>query len=285
MNARLRGEDSFTAPASGPWAQPSRMESAGREPVKLQDKVVVVTGSGNGVGEAVARRFSAEGARVVVTDIEADRVEQVAGEIGSVGLAVDITVEDNVKAVADLARRTYGEIDVWYSNAGFAGPREPGKVQANELWESGWNLHVMSYVYAAREVLPAMLERGDGYLLQTASSVALSAQVEKATYSVTKHAALALAEWLAITYRPKGVKVSCFCPGAMLTRMLLSNDLPPDHPALARALRREQVAELVVRGIDAERFLIVEDEDAVATLAARAADYDGWLNQMGSVSL
>ncbi|MGO8862736.1 MAG: SDR family NAD(P)-dependent oxidoreductase [Acidimicrobiales bacterium] len=252
--------------------------------MKLRDKVVVITGSGNGIGEALARRFSAEGARVVVTDIEADRVERVADEIDSVGLAVDITVEDNVKAVAALARRTYGEIDVWYSNAGHAGPREPGRIQANELWESGWNLHVMSHVYATREVLPAMLERGDGYLLQTASSVALSAQVEKATYSVTKHAALALAEWLAITYRPRGVKVSCFCPGAMLTRMLLSNDFPPDHPVLAGALRPEQVAELLVRGIDAERFLIVEDEDAAAPLAARAADYDRWLNQMGSVS-
>jgi NAD(P)-dependent dehydrogenase (short-subunit alcohol dehydrogenase family) len=101
--------------------------------MKLRDKVVVITGSGNGIGEAMARRFSTEGAHVVVTDVEADRVERVVSEIGSAGLAVDITVEDSVKAVAELARRTYGEIDVWYSNAGFAGHREPGDVQANEL--------------------------------------------------------------------------------------------------------------------------------------------------------
>ena len=127
-----------------------------------------------------------------------------------------------------------------------------------------------------------MIERGDGYLLQTASIVALSAQVEKASYSVTKHAALAFSEWLAITYRPKGVKVSCFCPGPMLTRMLLSNDFPPDHPVLRSALTPDQVAELLVQGIDAERFLIVDTDDAAAPLAAKAADYDRWIADAGA---
>jgi NAD(P)-dependent dehydrogenase (short-subunit alcohol dehydrogenase family) len=248
--------------------------------MKLNEKVVVVTGAANGIGEAFARRFTSEGAKVVVTDIEPAGIEAVAKSIDSVGLAVDITVEDNVRAVADLARRTYGDIDVWFSNAGVSGSREPGQLQANERWELGWNLHVMSHVYAAREVLPSMLERGDGYLLQTASIVALSAQVEKASYSVTKHAALALAEWLALTYRPQGVKVSCFCPGPMLTRMLLSNDFPADHPILSSALTPDQVADLVVRGIDAERFLIVDSEDAAAPLAAKAHNYDEWITQM-----
>ncbi len=114
-----------------------------------------------------------------------------------------ITVEDNVRAVADLARRTYGEIDLWFSNAGFAGPRQPGDIQANALWDSTWKLHAMSHVYAVRQVIPSMLDWADGYLLQTASVVALSTQPEKAAYSVTKHAALALAEWLAVAYRPE----------------------------------------------------------------------------------
>jgi NAD(P)-dependent dehydrogenase (short-subunit alcohol dehydrogenase family) len=252
--------------------------------MKLNEKVVVVTGAGNGIGEAFARRFTSEGAKVVVTDIEEAGLEQVAKSIDSVGLAVDITVEDNVRAVADLARRTYGDIDIWFSNAGVSGPREPGQVQANERWELGWNLHVMSHVYAAREVLPSMVERGDGYLLQTASVVALSAQVAKASYSVTKHAALALAEWLALTYRPQGVKVSCFCPGPMLTRMLLSNDFPPDHPILRSALTPDQVADLLVQGIDRERFLIVDSEDAAAPLAAKARNYDEWIVQMAPVT-
>jgi NAD(P)-dependent dehydrogenase (short-subunit alcohol dehydrogenase family) len=248
--------------------------------MKLAGKVVVVTGSGNGIGEAFAHRFTAEGAKVVVTDIEGDAVERVADAIGTVGLAVDITVEDNVRAVAELARRTYGEIDVWYSNAGFAGPRQPGEIQDNALWELGWNLHVMAHVYAAREVLPAMLERGDGYLLQTASIVSLSAQADKASYSVTKHAALALSEWLAMTYRPKGIKVSCFCPGPMLTRMLLANQFPDDHPVLKLALTPEQVADLLVDAIDDERFLVLDTPSAIDGLTARAADYDAWITRM-----
>jgi len=252
--------------------------------MKLKDKVVVVTGSGSGIGEGLARRFTDEGAKVVVTDVDAASVKRVAGDIGSVGLAVDITVEDNVRALADLARDSFGPIDLWYSNAGFAGPRQPGDLQENGLWDLGWNLHVMSHLYAARAVLPAMLERGDGYLVQTASVVALSAQVEKASYSVTKHAALALSEWLAITYRPKGIKVSCFVPGPMLTPMLLSNDFPEGHPVLSMALTPEQVADLLVRGIDAERFLIVDSDTSTDNLVAKAKDYDAWIDSMAIAS-
>lgn len=250
--------------------------------MKLKDKVVVITGSGSGIGEGCARRFAEEGAKVVVTDIDAAGVDRVSKEIGAVGLATDITVEANVRAVAELARKTYGPIDVWYSNAGYAGPRQPGDLQDNALWERGWNLHVMSHVYAAREVLPSMIERGTGYLLQTASVVALTVQLEKASYSVTKHAALALSEWLAMTYGPKGIKVSCFCPGPMLTPMLLSNNLPDDHPIFAMALTPAQVADVIVRGVDAERFLILDGNGSTDPLAARASDYDGWLAHQGA---
>ena len=250
--------------------------------MKLNDKVVVVTGSGNGIGQAFARRFVHEGAKVVVTDIEADAVERVASDIGAVGLAVDITVEENVQAVADLARRTYGEIDVWFSNAGYSGPPAPGDLQDNDVWDLTWHLHVMAHVYAARAVVPSMVERGEGYLLQTASSVALSAQPDKVSYSVTKHAALALAEWLAITYRPKGVRVSCFCPGPMMTRMLRSNNFADDHPVMVMALSPEAVADLLVRAIDDERFLILSDAGDISSLAAKGDDYDGWVTQFGA---
>ena len=253
--------------------------------MKLKDKVVVVTGSGSGIGEAFAHRFAAEGAKVVVTDIDEAAVKRVACDIDSVGLAVDITVEANVQAVAELARKAYGDVDVWYSNAGFAGPRQPGDLQENGLWELGWNLHVMSHLYAARAVLPSMLKRGDGYLVQTASVVALSAQVEKASYSVTKHAALALSEWLAITYRPQGIKVSCFVPGPMLTPMLLSNDFPEGHPVLSIAFTPEQVADLLVRGIDAERFLIVDSDKSSENLVAKGTDYDAWIASMATPSV
>jgi NAD(P)-dependent dehydrogenase (short-subunit alcohol dehydrogenase family) len=249
--------------------------------MKLQDKVVVVTGGGNGIGEAFVRRFTAEGAKVVIADVEPDAVERVAGEVGTVGLAADITVEENVKAVADLARETYGEIDIWFSNAGHSGPQQPGDLQNNATWDLGWRLHVMSHVYAVRQVLPSMLARGEGYLLHTASSVALSTQVDKVAYSVTKHACLSLAEWLAVHFRPRGVRVSCFCPGPMMTRMLLSNQFPEDHPVLSMAWTPEQVADLLVRAIDEERFLIeTHPESGSAALLAKAQDYDAWIDSM-----
>jgi NAD(P)-dependent dehydrogenase (short-subunit alcohol dehydrogenase family) len=253
--------------------------------VKLRGKVVVITGSGGGIGEACARRFTAEGAKVVVTDIDADGVDRVSQEIGSVGLATDITLETNVQAVAELARDRFGDIDLWFSNAGFAGPRQPGDTQSNDRWESAWRLHVMSHVFAVRAVLPSMLAGGDGYLLQTSSLVALSTQTEKAAYSVTKHAALALAEWLAVSYRPKGIKVSCFCPGPMLTPMLLSNEFTADHPVLRAALTPAQVADLLLKGIGEERFLILDSGRGTQSLTAKAADYDLWLADQASPTI
>ena len=245
--------------------------------MKLRDKVVVVTGSGGGIGEAFARRFTAEGAKVVVTDIDSAAVERVSRDIGSVGAAGDITEESTIRAVADLARRTYGEIDIWFSNAGYAGPRQPGELQDEHIWDLSWQLHVMAHLRAAREVLPSMLDRGEGYLIQTASVVALATQPDKAAYTVTKHAALALAEWLAKTYGPRGVTVSCFCPGPMLTPMLLSNDFAPDHPVLKMAATPEEVAERLVHAIDEERFLILDSALGLESLAAKAADYEKWI--------
>lgn len=245
--------------------------------MKLRDKVVVVTGSGGGIGEAFARRFTAEGAKVVVTDIDSAAVERVSQDVGTVGQAGDITEESTIRAVADLARRTYGEIDIWFSNAGYAGPRRPGELQDDHIWNLSWQLHVMAHVRAAREVLPSMLDRGDGYLIQTASVVALATQPDKAAYSVTKHAALALAEWLAKTYGPRGIRVSCFCPGPMLTPMLLANDFPPHHPVLTMAATPEQVAERLVGAIDEERFLILDSPLDLELLTAKAADYEKWI--------
>jgi NAD(P)-dependent dehydrogenase (short-subunit alcohol dehydrogenase family) len=246
--------------------------------MQLAGKVVVVTGSGNGIGEAFVHRFAAEGAKVVVTDIESDAVDRVASAVGTVGLAVDITREESVVAVANLARQTYGEIDVWFSNAGYSGPAQPGDLQDNDIWDKTWHLHVMSHVYAARAVLPSMIERGDGYLLQTASIIALSTQPDKVTYSVTKHAALALAEWLAVHNRPKGVKVSCSCPGPMNTRMLRSNGFPEDHPVMKMALTPAQVAQILVDGIAAERFLTLPPGTTAQSLVNKGTDYDAWLD-------
>lgn len=250
--------------------------------MKLAGKIAVITGSGGGIGEACARRFAAEGAKVVVTDIDPAGVERVAGEIGTVGLAADISEEAGVRAVAGLARRTYGEIDVWFSNAGRSGPSEFGKIQENAQWEAAWGLHVMSHVYAAREVLPSMLERGDGYLLQTSSVIALAMEADKAAYTVTKHAALSLAEWLAVTYRKRGIKVSCFCPGPMETPMLLEGYPDPDHPVRRRALTPDQVADLLVKAIDDERFLILDSSIGPDSVQAKLTDYEAWIDRQAA---
>jgi NAD(P)-dependent dehydrogenase (short-subunit alcohol dehydrogenase family) len=244
----------------------------------LPGKVAVVTGSGNGIGEAIAKRFAAAGAKVLVTDVEPESVRRVATEIGALGLATDITVESNVQMAAALAEERLGPVDIWHSNAGLSGPRAAGELQDDQLWDAMWRLHVMSHLYAARAVLPSMLERGDGYLLATASSTALSLQVEKLAYSVTKRGALALSEWLAVTFRPKGIKVSCVCPGAVLTRMLTGDLLGPGSPALANARTPEQVAEIVIHGIRDERFLIVTNPGEEEVLSEKAADYDAWID-------
>lgn len=248
--------------------------------MKLRDKVVVITGSGSGIGEACAHRFAEEDAKVVVTDINPEGVKRVSEAVDTVGLAVDIAVEDNVRAVANLARRTYGEIDIWFSNAGYTGPPQGGDISNDGLWDLSWRLHVMSHVYAAREVLPSMLERGDGYLLQTASVVALAIHPDKPTYSVTKHAALSFSEWLAATYRPKGIKVSCFCPGPMLTPMLMAEGMPADHPMLQSVATPEQVADRLVGGIDTEDFLILDSQLGRDLLTAKANDYEQWITSM-----
>jgi NAD(P)-dependent dehydrogenase (short-subunit alcohol dehydrogenase family) len=150
--------------------------------MKLDGKVAVVTGSGNGIGEAIARRFAAEGARVVVTDIDPEAVARVAGDIGTVGLAADITEPASVRAVADLARSSFGEVDVWLSNAGVAGPRQPRDLQDDSRWDLMWRLHVLSHLNAAREVLPSMIERGDGYLITTQPGAEHSLAAKAADY-------------------------------------------------------------------------------------------------------
>jgi NAD(P)-dependent dehydrogenase (short-subunit alcohol dehydrogenase family) len=254
--------------------------------VKIKDRVIVITGAAGGVGAAAARRFAAEGAELVLTDVVEGPLLHISAEIGAAAHAGDIASESTVRAVAALARARHGRIDIWFSNAGSAGASDPGGLQTNEVWQQLWDLHVMSHVYAARAVLPEMLERGEGYLLQTASLVALAMQVDRAHYTVTKHAALSFSEWLAANYRHRGIRVSCFCPGAMDTRMLRESGLPPDHAAFRRALSPERVAELLVRGIDAEKFLIGNQgpADAAGELTLKATDYEAWLEKMSALA-
>jgi len=255
--------------------------------MELNNRVVVITGAASGVGAACARRFTLEGAKVVLTDRAERALVALGQELNAPILAGDISQEAVVQSLAGLAREAYGRIDVWFSNAGAIGDIPSGVVPENDEWQSLWDLHVMSHVFAVRAVLPEMLERGEGYLLQTASGVALSLLLGKAHYSVTKTAALSFNEWLAANYTPKGVRVSCFCPGAIDTPMMRASGMPEDHPALRFAITADAAAEMLVQAIGAEKFLIdgTGPLDGASALTLKTQDYNAWFADIVAVQV
>ncbi|HZA77591.1 MAG TPA: SDR family NAD(P)-dependent oxidoreductase [Acidimicrobiales bacterium] len=255
--------------------------------MELRDRICVVTGGASGIGQALCQRFVAEGARaVVVVDRDADGALATAEALGARGIArtADVTVEADIEAVVERTEADIGPIDLFASNAGILGF---GGIEApDDVWDAVWSVNVLSHLYAARAMVPLMLERGGGYLLSTASAAGLLSQPGDAPYSVTKHAAVALAEWLAITYGNRGIKVSCVCPMAVDTAMLRGGAGPPEAQAAAVAgvLVPEQVAEAVVAGIRDERFLILSHPEVATFEQRRVADRDRWLAGMRRLS-
>jgi NAD(P)-dependent dehydrogenase (short-subunit alcohol dehydrogenase family) len=293
--------------------------------MELRDRICVVTGGASGIGRALCERFAAEGARrVVVVDRDADGALATAGDIGDRALALtaDVTVEADIERVVDRTETDIGPIDLFASNAGILGF---GGIEAtDETWERVWAVNVLAHLFAARAVVPLMIERGGGYLLNTASAAGLLSQPGDAPYSVTKHAAVALAEWLAITYGDQGISVSCLCPMAVDTAMF--EPRPPAQPAeqadqaataepadttvtsagtagtagtepadaelspsaaaaaVQGILAPEQVADAVVEGLRAERFLILPHAEVATFEQRRAADRDRWLAGMRRLS-
>ena len=206
--------------------------------MKLRDKVAVVTGGASGIGRALCRRFAAEGARgVVVADVDAAGATTVAEEIRGLAVRADVSREDDVIELIKRATAAYGAIDLFCSNAGIA--LEGGVETPDNDWQRIWDVNVMAHVYAARAVLPGMLARGGGYLLQTASAAGLLTQIGSAPYAVTKHAAVAFAEWLAITYGDRGIRVSCLCPQGVRTNMLAEAESGTGRFLLEGALEPE----------------------------------------------
>jgi NAD(P)-dependent dehydrogenase (short-subunit alcohol dehydrogenase family) len=252
----------------------------------LRGKVVVVTGAGNGIGRALAKRFAAEGAAgVAVADLDADAATAVCAEIGEGSLCVgtDVAVEADVERLVAETIAAFGPIDLFCSNAGIAIGHGPETT--DEDWQTIWNVNVMAHVFAARQVLPGMLDRGQGYLLNTGSAAGLLSNIGNAPYSVTKHAAVAFAEWLAITYGDQGIKVSCLCPQGVRTNMLLGLAAEGDVGAEAvlaasETLEPEQVADVVVQGLADERFLILPHPEVAEYWKRKAADPDRWLAGM-----
>ncbi len=251
--------------------------------MELAGRHLVVTGAASGIGRACAVRFAAEGARrIVVADLNLAGVEAVAQEIGAVAVGVDVSREPEIGALIDHARDTGGPIDLFFSNAGIGGPPGGPEAPDNELQRT-YEVNVMAHIWAARALLPEMIERGEGYLLSTASAAGLLTQVSALAYSYTKHAAVAIAEWLAITYGDAGIKVSCLCPQGVRTPMLdqALEDPVGAAPLLAGGLLEpEDVAEAVVQGIRQENFLILPHADVARYLALKGAAPERWLNGM-----
>ena len=253
--------------------------------MELAGKVAVVTGGATGIGRALCRRFAAEGASVVVADIDAPGAAAVAQEIGGLAVPGDMSVEADVTALVDAARLSFDRIDLFCANAGILWgirPDDPAAVVGpdapDEAWERMWRVNVLSHVYAARAVVPLMLDQGGGHLLVTASAAGLLTVIGNAPYAVTKHAAVALAEWLAITYGDAGLRVSCLCPEAVRTDMLASAG---EELAVADGiLEPEDVAGVVVEGLRDERFLILPHPRVAEYFRRKADDYDRWLAGM-----
>jgi NAD(P)-dependent dehydrogenase (short-subunit alcohol dehydrogenase family) len=251
--------------------------------MQIKDKVVVVTGGASGIGKSLCERFAAEGARaVVVSDIDQagidETVKSIAGQTSAIGFKVDVGKEEEVEALVQVALSKYGHIDLFCSNAGIftAG----GEDVSTKAWQTIWDINVMAHVFAARSVLPSMLERGEGYLLNTSSAAGLLSQVGSAPYSVTKHAAIGFAEWLSITYGNRGIKVSALCPQAVRTAMTAGGDGSGGVAGLDGLLEPDQLANTVIETLAEERFLVLPHPEVLTYMRRKTEDYDRWLGGM-----
>lgn len=246
--------------------------------MKLADRVAVITGGANGIGRALAARFHAEGARVLIADIDSEAVLRTANDLGVAGIATDVSDENQVRALVETAVERHGRVDVFCSNAGII--LEGGEETPDGQWERIFGVNVMAHIYAARAVVPHMLDRGEGYLLQTVSAAGLLTQIGSAPYAVTKHAALAFAEWLSMTYGDRGIRVSAICPQGVKTAMLMGSDDGTARFLAETALTPEQVADAAVEGMDREQFLILPHPEVAEYFRRKASDYDRWLRGM-----
>ena len=245
----------------------------------LTDRVIIVTGGGNGIGRALCRRFAAERAKaIVVADMNGDAARGVAGEIGGTAVVADVSREADVARLVEQTVARHGAIDLFCSNAGIAVNGDEHTPDAE--WARCWDVNVMAHVYAARAVVPGMLARGDGYLLQTVSAAGLLTHPQSATYAVTKHASLAFAEWLSIAYGDRGIKVSALCPQGVRTDMLQRAQLEGRSFLMDTAVEPEQVADDVVNGIADERFLILPHPEVAEYVRRKATDRERWLRGM-----
>lgn len=242
----------------------------------LQDKGVVVTGAGGGIGAALARRFAAAGARVVVNDLDAAKAKAVADEIGAVAVAGDASA-----VVAEARDALSGTVDVYCANAGLGSGGS--EAAPEEVWATAWDVNVMAHVRAAHALLPEWLERGSGRFVSTVSAAGLLTMIGAAPYSVTKHGAYAFAEWLSLTYRHRGIDVHAICPQGVRTDMLAATGTAGDLVLTPTAIEPDDVADALFTGMEEGRFLILPHPEVAEYYRIRAAEPDKWLTGMNHI--
>ena len=248
--------------------------------MNLSDKTVAITGGGQGIGRALAMAFAGEGARVVVADLHKDNAQQTAAEIDGLAIVCDVSKESDIQNLVAQTESQYGPIDLFCSNAGVClGEPDNSASASNENWQRSWDIHVMAHVYAARTVLPGMIQRGGGYFLQMASAAGLLSQIGDAAYSATKHAAIGFAESLSITHGDDGIKVSVICPQYVATPML-GYSQEGDREQISGVISAQEVAQVVIAGLAEEKFLILPHPDVESFIQYKTANYDRWLGGM-----
>jgi NAD(P)-dependent dehydrogenase (short-subunit alcohol dehydrogenase family) len=252
----------------------------------LEGRVAVITGGGSGIGEALAVAVAAAGAaHVVVADIDADQAERVAAAVGGTAAEVDVRRESTIRALVESTEEVHGPIGLFASNAGYV--TTGGLEDGNDRIQAMWEVHVMAHIYAARAVLPQMIANGSGYLLNTASAAGLLTQVGSLSYSVTKHAAISLAEWLAITHHHQGIRVSVLCPQAVRTNILENSPDAAIWDGLDGSVAGQDgvvepgdVARQCLEAIGEERFWVLPHPEVADYVVRKATDVDRWLAGM-----
>jgi NAD(P)-dependent dehydrogenase (short-subunit alcohol dehydrogenase family) len=261
--------------------------------MELNDRVIIITGGGSGIGEALARAAHREGARhVVVADLDGAAAERVASEVGGTGVAIDVRDEAAIVAMVEATESAHGPIDVFVSNAGYV--TVGGLEDSNERINHMWDVHVMSHIYAARAVLPSMIARGEGYLLSTASAAGLLTQIGSLAYSITKSAAVSLAEWLSVSHHHQGIGVSVLCPQAVATNIVANSpdlggdseigDEPEDFEGGVASgdgvISSADVAQACVDALREGRFHVLPHPEVQTYVERKATDVDRWLAGM-----
>ncbi|MEZ5551938.1 MAG: SDR family oxidoreductase [Pseudomonadales bacterium] len=244
--------------------------------MEVSGKVIVVTGGASGIGRAMAQRFHKEGARkVVVADLDGEGARKVAEGIDGWSMAVDVGSEEQILALIESTESQFGPIDLFCSNAGIGIGR--GLDEPVAVWQKIWEVNTLSHVFAAKHLVPRMKARGGGYLLNTASAAGLLSQIGSVTYAVTKHAAVALAEWIAITHGADGIKVSVLCPQAVRTAMTANG---PGVAGVDGMIEPEQAVDAVIEALRNETFLVLPHPEVAEYMKRKTGDYDRWLHGM-----